>query len=162
MPTTLVTRTSSPSSEFTGRTPGQVNRDTHLRDAPGHVRLELSGSWSKLRAMQSGRMQETTKRGRNRPESARRIDWTHLAEVIAVIIIPYLAPVIAGLAVACRPASPQPAPGEPVTVLPPLPTFDADSLEPTVRRQMNESRQRVESDPKDAEANGQLGMVFHT
>lgn len=110
--------------------------------------------------MQSGRMQETTTRGRNWPESERRVDWTHLSEVFAVIGL-CLGPVIVGLTVACRPESPPPAPGAPVEVLPPLPTFDADSLEPTVRRQMNESRQRAESNPQDAEANGQLGMVFH-
>ena len=68
---------------------------------------------------------------------------------------------IACIAVACRPSTDPIPPSDHPPQLPSLPTFDAGSLEPTVRRQVTEARQRAESNPQDTEANGHLGMVFH-
>ncbi len=45
--------------------------------------------------------------------------------------------------------------------LPPLPRFPFESMEPLVRAQFADAVERVARDEGDAEANGELGLVFH-
>lgn len=47
-------------------------------------------------------------------------------------------------------------------LLPEIPPFPLETLEPTVRAQVEEAINAVDTDPSNASTNGRLGMLFHT
>ena len=59
------------------------------------------------------------------------------------------------------PPSAETSPLQTAVNLPPIPDFPCDLMEPAVRRQFVEAARRVAASPRDAEANGRLGMLYH-
>ena len=77
------------------------------------------------------------------------------ATAVIVFILVHLAGRLGGLrAVWQRPEAT-------TTDLPALPKFPIRSMEPTVRMQFSQVLERLGEAPRDAAANGQLGMLLH-
>ncbi len=58
--------------------------------------------------------------------------------------------------------APTPDPPASTSTIPDIPPFPLDTLELAVRQQIENAITAVEKDPRDAYANGRLGMLFHT
>lgn len=59
------------------------------------------------------------------------------------------------------PPSAENSPSQTAVNLPPIPDSLFESMEPAVRRQFVEAARLVAASPRDAEANGRLGMLYH-